>query len=53
MDDIRPQDLPAGKPVSEGVAPARKEQPRRVGPEDEARGGPEAPEDKPGPGTDC
>lgn len=51
MDDIRPQDLPAGQPASEGVAPPRKGQPRRVGPEDEDRGGPEAPEDTP-PGAD-
>jgi hypothetical protein len=46
MDDIRPRDLPDGPAASEGTPPKRKEQPRRVGPEDEQRGGPEAPEDK-------
>ncbi|MBN8902703.1 MAG: hypothetical protein J0H19_19125 [Rhodospirillales bacterium] len=45
MDDIRPQDLPDGPPASEGQAPARKEQPRTVGPEGEDRGGPEAPDE--------
>ena len=45
MDDIRPQDLPPGQGASEGPAPDRKEEARRVGPESEHRGGSEAPED--------
>lgn len=45
MDDIRPEDLPDGKPASEGASPAGKAHSRRVGPESESRGGPEAPDD--------
>jgi hypothetical protein len=41
MDDIKED----GSPASEGMPPPRKEEPRRVGPESEVRGGPESPED--------
>jgi hypothetical protein len=46
MDDIRSKDLPDNAPASEGVSPARRQEPRTVGPESEERGGPEAPDDR-------